>query len=100
MMKLSDTQRVILSKAAQHVALLAEPPAKLPAAARNAVLRSLIAKGLLEEIAAPREFLGLCSRQDGDGAWVALRITDVGLRAIGLDPGTTTRTMVGRPHRN
>jgi hypothetical protein len=31
MTKLSDTQRVIFSKAAQHDALLATPPAKLPA---------------------------------------------------------------------
>ncbi|GGJ45361.1 DUF3489 domain-containing protein [Neoroseomonas lacus] len=89
MTKLSDTQRVILSKAAQHQALLAESPAKLPAAARNAVLRSLLAKTMLEEIAAPRELVGLGWRQDGDGAWIALRITDAGLRAIGLDPVNT-----------
>ena len=43
MIKLSDTQRVILSRAAQHGVLLAEPPKHLPAAARNAVLRSLMA---------------------------------------------------------
>jgi hypothetical protein len=49
MTKLSDTQRVILSRAAQHEALLATPPAKLPAAARQAVLRSMITKGLLAE---------------------------------------------------
>ncbi|WP_198376073.1 hypothetical protein [Neoroseomonas rubea] len=47
MPKLSDTRRVILSNAAQHDALLAEPPARLPTAARQSVLRSLIAKGLL-----------------------------------------------------
>jgi putative transposase len=51
MTKLSDTQRVILSRAAQHEALLATPPAKLPAAARQAVLRSMIAKDLLEAVA-------------------------------------------------
>lgn len=32
MTTLSDTQRVILSRAAQHEALLADPPAKLPTA--------------------------------------------------------------------
>jgi hypothetical protein len=85
MTKLSDTQRVILSNAAQHEVLLVAPPAKLPAAARNAVLRSLLAKTMLEEIAAPREFVGLGWRQDEDGAWIALRITNVGLQAIGLD---------------
>jgi hypothetical protein len=85
MTKLSDTQRVILSKAAQHEALLAAPPAKLPAAARNAVLRSLLAKTMLHEIAAPREFVGLGWRQDEDGTWIALRITAAGLAAMGLE---------------
>ncbi|GGJ44719.1 DUF3489 domain-containing protein [Neoroseomonas lacus] len=86
MTKLSETQRVILSKAARHEALLTEPPAKLPAAARNAVLRSLLAKGLLGEIPAPREFADLGWRQDDDGGRIALRITDAGLAAIGVEP--------------
>ena len=86
MIKLSDTQRVILSRAAQHGVLLAEPPKHLPAAARNAVLRSLMAKGLLEEIAAPREYIDLAWRQDEDGASIALRITPVGLAAMGVEP--------------
>jgi hypothetical protein len=86
MTKLSDTQRVILSHAAQHEALLATPPAKLPAAARQAVLRSMIAKGLLAEVPAPSEAIALGWRQDEDGAWVALRITAAGLAAIGVEP--------------
>jgi len=90
MTKLSDAQRVILSKAAQHDALLAEPPAKLPAAARQSVLRSLIAKSLLEEVAAPREHAALAWRQDEDEARIALRITAVGLRAIGVEPEADT----------
>jgi hypothetical protein len=55
MTKLSDTQRVILSAAAQHEIGLARPPISLPAAARNAVFRSLIKNNLLTEINAPRE---------------------------------------------
>ena len=86
MTKLSDTQRIILSRAAQHEALLATPPAKLPAAARQAVLRSMIAKGLLEEVPAPREAIALGWRQDEDGAWIALRISAAGLAAIGVEP--------------
>jgi hypothetical protein len=85
MTKLSDTQRVILSRAAQHDALLAEPPAKLPTAARQSVLRSLITKGLLEEVPAPREHTALGWRQDEDGACIALRITASGLAAIGVE---------------
>jgi len=86
MTKLSDTQRVILSAAAQHEMGLARAPKTLPAAARNAVFRSLIKNNLLTEINAPRDFVGLGWRQDEDGTWIVARITDEGLRAIGIDP--------------
>ena len=86
MTKLSDSQRVILSAAAQHEMGLARAPKTLPAAARNAVLRSLIKASLLTEINAPREHVGLGWRQDEDGTWIVARITDEGLRAIGIDP--------------
>jgi hypothetical protein len=85
-MKLSATQRVILSAAAQHEMGLARPPKTLPAAARNAMFRSLIKNNLLTEINAPREHVGLGWRQDEDGTWIVARITDEGLRAIGIDP--------------
>jgi len=86
MTKLSDSQRVILSAAAQHEMGLARAPKTLPAAARNAVFRSLIKNNLLTEINAPREYVGLGWRQDEDGTWIVARITDEGLRAIGIDP--------------
>jgi hypothetical protein len=86
MTKLSDTQRVILSAAAQHEMGLARAPKTLPAAARNAVFRSLIKTNLLTETNAPREHVGLGWRQDEDGIWIVARITDDGLRAIGIDP--------------
>ncbi|CAH0128551.1 DUF3489 domain-containing protein [Roseomonas sp. CECT 9278] len=86
MTKLSDSQRVILSAAAQHEMGLARAPKTLPAAARNAVFRSLIKNNLLTEINAPRDFVGLGWRQDDDGTWIVARITDEGLRAIGIDP--------------
>jgi hypothetical protein len=86
MTKLSDSQRVILSAAAQHEMGLARSPKTLPAAARNAVFRSLIKNNLLTEINAPREYVGLGWRQDEDGSWIVARITDEGLRAIGIDP--------------
>jgi hypothetical protein len=85
-MKLSDTQRVILSAAAQHEMGLARAPKTLPAAARNAVFRSLIKNNLLIEINVPREHVGLGWRQDDDGTWIVARITDEGLRAIGIEP--------------
>jgi len=86
MTKLSDTQRVILSAAAQHKMGLARAPKTLPAVARNAVFRRLFKNSLLIEINAPRDFIGLGWRQDDDGAWIVARITDDGLRAIGIEP--------------
>ena len=62
-MALSETQRRILTAAAQHPHGLAEPPEKLPAAACAAVGKALLHSLLL-------------------------RITDEGLRAIGLEPAT------------
>ena len=85
-MKLSDTQGLILGQASRHEQGLAAAPKTLPAAARNAVFRSMLKNGLLAECAAPRGCLGLAWREDADGARVALRITDAGLRAIGVDP--------------
>jgi hypothetical protein len=74
---------------------LARPPISLPAAARNAVFRSLIKNNLLTEINAPREHVALGWRQDEDGTWIVARVTDEGLRAIGIDPneGNTAPTV-------
>ena len=47
MTKLSDTALVLLGNAAQNDDRFAEPPKHLPAAARNAVVRSLLKQGLL-----------------------------------------------------
>ena len=85
-MTLSDTQRLVLSRAGRHEMRLAAAPTGLPAAARDAVFRSMLKNGLLAECAAPREYAGLAWREDADGARVALRITDAGLRAIGVEP--------------
>ena len=77
---------MVCSAAAQHEMGLARAPKTLPTAARNAVFKSLIKNNLLTEINAPREHVGLGWRQDDDGTWIVARITDEGLRAIGIDP--------------
>jgi hypothetical protein len=87
MTKLSDTQCIILSQASRHDALLAVVPSNLPAAARQAVIRSMLKHLLLEEVPAPAEHHDLGWRQDSDGVWMALRITADGLRAMGVEPG-------------
>jgi hypothetical protein len=96
MTKLSDTQSIILSQASQHEALLASAPKSLPAAARQAVLRSMLKNQLLEEVPASAEYRDLGWRQDEEGAWVALRITADGLRATGVEmpePATEPREL-------
>jgi hypothetical protein len=85
-MKLSDTARVLLIRASQHPEHLAEPPKHLPAAARDAVVRSLLKNGLLAETPCPRQHLSLAWRQDYDGVPIALRVTDASLVAIGIEP--------------
>ena len=57
-MALSDTALRVLSDGGRHALRLATPPKHLPAAACNAVLRSLLG-GYVEECAAPFEYIGL-----------------------------------------
>jgi hypothetical protein len=78
---LSDTALRVLTKASRHALRLVTPPKHLPAAACNAVLRSLLKGGYVEECPAPFEYIGLGWRQQ-DCAWTALRVTDAGLLAI------------------
>src|SRR3954466_8212063 len=82
---LSATAVRVLFEAGQHALRLATPPKHLPAAACNAVLRSLLKGGCVEECPAPFEHVGLGWRQQ-DGAWTALRVTVAGLLAIGASP--------------
>jgi hypothetical protein len=89
MAKLSDTALVLLNKAATRDDRLAEPPTHLPAAARNAVVRSLLKQGLLiEDAVAPNHPMAWrTDESDADlRCSIALRITDDGFRALNLDP--------------
>ena len=92
-MKLSDTQRIVLSHGAQHPQLLAIAPKHLPVAACRAVVNSLIKSRLLIEVAAPRDQLAMVWRKDADGTPILIQVTDEGLQAIGIDPneGRTAR---------
>lgn len=72
---LSPTQAQILAAAAQYTGRLAEPPSSLPAAARKAVLQSMLRAGLLEEVLV------------SDSASPVLRITVAGLEAAGVERG-------------
>jgi hypothetical protein len=83
-MTISDTARSILSQGSQHPLGLTAPPATLPAAARNAVLRSLLKRGLLVQYTASVENTGHGWLQS-DGAWATMQITDAGRQAVGAD---------------
>ena len=65
---------------------------KLPAAARNAVFKSLMKQGLLDDMPAtlPRDLMPLAWRQDDEGRHFVARITDAGFRALNLEPPVTT----------
>ena len=95
-MKLSDTQRIILSQASQRDDRLAVPPERLPAAARQTVAKSLIKQGLVSD-----EHASAYAARDAwqiDGRTRLLRITDTGLRAIGVAPeGETEEVEDTRP---
>lgn len=86
-MKLSDTQLVILTAAAQRSNLLAVPlPQNLKGGAAQKVVASLLKQGLLEEIDADTRTGEPVWRRTGDGHGVTLAITEQGLAAIGIEP--------------
>jgi hypothetical protein len=84
MTKLSDTQRAILEAAAQHPEHLAYPPERLPAGARQKVAQALLKQELV--IGVHRASYDAHAKWMVEGEEMLLKITDDGLRAIGIDP--------------
>ncbi|WP_233256241.1 DUF3489 domain-containing protein [Falsiroseomonas bella] len=82
-MKLTDTQAAILTAAAQHPEHLAYPPERLPAGARQKVAQALLKQDLV--IAVHRPAYDAIAKWTVDGEEMLLKITDDGLRAIGID---------------
>ncbi len=85
-MKLSDTQRAILTAAAQHPDHLAQPPDRLPAGARQKVAQALLRADLVIAFRGTDYDRTPASLWTVEGEGVLLKITDDGLRAIGIDP--------------
>ena len=104
MTKLTDTQAIILSAAAQRDGHIALPlPNSLRGGAATKVVGAMLAKGLLEEVDADMRKGEPVWRETGDGHGVTLVTTDAGLTAIGIetdsaetkpteDPAPKTRT--------
>ena len=87
MTKLSDTQILILSAAAQRDGNIALPlPTSLRGGAAKKVVGALLAKGYLAEVPAGREPGTLVWDETDDGHFTTLVATSEGLVAIGIEP--------------
>ena len=87
MTKLSDTQCLILSAAANRDGNIALPlPASLRGGAAKKVVGSLLAKGYLAEVPAGRAPGTLVWDETDDGHFTTLIATADGLTAIGIEP--------------
>ena len=87
MTKLSDTQTIILSRAAQNEDRIALPlPDSLRGGAAAKVVSAMLAKGFLEEVEADMRNGEPVWRETGDGHGATLVATDAGLAAIGIEP--------------
>ena len=87
MPKLTDTQTIILSRAATRPNNLAMPlPEGLAGAAAKMSIRKMIERGLLEEVEANLHRGEPLWRETGDGHGTTLIATEAGLAAIGIEP--------------
>ena len=92
MTKLSDTQLVILSAAAQREDRIVLPlPGSLRGGAAAKVVGALLSRGLIAETTTDSQTkadaaLNRIWRNDEDGRAILLHITDAGLGAIGVEP--------------
>lgn len=83
----SDTQSLILSRAATRPGNLALPlPEGLVGAAAKMVVGKMIARGWLEEVEANLRRGEPMWRETGDGHGTTLIATEAGLEAIGIEP--------------
>ena len=93
-MKLTDTQLVLLSAAAQRQDGAIELGPKLKGSASRKVVGRLLSEGLIEEIPAQGSLPEW--RREDKGA-VGLRITERGLAAIGAGQGAEAGAAEARP---
>jgi hypothetical protein len=87
MTRLTDTQSLILARAAARPGNLAMPlPAGLAGAAAKMAVGKMIARGWLEEVEANLRRGEPLWRETGDGHGTTLIATAAGLEAIGIEP--------------
>lgn len=91
MPKLTDTQSIILSRAATRTDNLAMPlPEGLAGAAAKMAVAKMIERGWLEEVEASSSRGEPLWRETGDGHGTTLIATEAGLAAIGIEPVVAT----------
>jgi hypothetical protein len=91
MPNLTDTQAIILSRAASRPDNLAMPlPEGLAGAAAKMVMAKMIERGWLEEVEANLRRGEPLWRETGDGHGTTLIATEAGLAAIGIEPVVAT----------
>ncbi|SNS05418.1 DUF3489 domain-containing protein [Antarctobacter heliothermus] len=96
MTKLSDTQTIILSRAAQNADRIALPLLEsLRGGAAAKVVSAMLTKGFLEEVEADMRKGEPIWRETGDGHGVTLVATDAGLAAIGIEPENANTAPAG-----
>ena len=100
MTQLSDTQSLILSRAATRPGNLALPlPEGLVGAAAKMVVGKMIARGWLEEVEANLRRGEPMWRETGDGHGTTLIATEAGLEAIGIEPPAASAAASARKAR-
>ena len=100
MPKLTDTQSLILSRAATRPGNLAMPlPDGLHGAAAKKVVTMMTERGWLEEVDADLREGEPLWRETGDGHGTTLIATEAGLEAIGVEPVVAQATTAARKAR-
>ena len=99
MPKLTDTQILILSRAANRPDNLALPlPEGLHGAAAKMSVSNMIARGWLEEVDADMRKGEPLWRETGDGHGTTLVVTDAGMLAVGIEPVVVKTMAAVRQH--
>jgi hypothetical protein len=99
MIKLTDTQTIILSAGAQRPDNIALPlPKGLHGAAAKMAVTKMIEHGWLQEVDANLRRSEPLWRETGDGHGTTLVVTDAGLLAIGIEPVVVKTLVAIREH--
>ena len=99
MIKLTETQTIILSAGAQRPENIALPlPKGLAGAAAKMAVTKMIERGWLEEVDADIRKGEPLWRETGDGHGTTLVVTDAGLLAIGIEPVVVKTVVAMREH--